>query len=363
MLVPETTDVVFDEHNGALVLVSGELNIPDSLKDEKYGISMPAVKMRRVVQVYQWYETEDTRTGLDSQGDDHDNHEKSYSYNTDWFDYHIDSSNFASTLGHHNPHLDSWPLNSSLLTNSRVRIGGFLLGTDLKHKFDDFKPFTSDFKPLDGDFKIYAGLYYHTANLWQPEVGDWRVQFSYAGRHGEKFSVVGRQSGREIRPYQTRAGEELLLLQVGSRDPAQMFQTEHYNNRTTTWVYRLAGWLGDTLLHSVSFISLNTFSFLPRSVLPLLPAGDVPGPEPHSQDPGQPLRDQPPLLCVREPHLAHHKYDRHSLLAVHITRGYSGLAWLLYRPLLSLLLVSAGVSPHLIPLVKLWLRNRDRYRA
>ena len=260
MLVPETTDVVFDEHNGALVLVSGELIIPDSLKDEKYGISMPAVKMRRVVQVYQWYETEDTRTGLDSQGDDHDNHEKSYSYNTDWFDYHIDSSNFASTLGHHNPHLDSWPLNSSLLTNSRVRIGGFLLGTDLKHKFNDFKPFTSDFKPLDGDFKIYAGLYYHTANLWQPEVGDWRVQFSYAGRHGEKFSVVGRQSGREIRPYQTRAGEELLLLQVGSRDPAQMFQTEHYNNRTTTWVYRLAGWLGDTLLHSQSVSSHLTLS-------------------------------------------------------------------------------------------------------
>ena len=72
--------------------------------------------------------------------------------------------------GHHNPHLDSWPANSSLVTNSRVKIGGFLLGSELKQKFTDFKPFTSDFKPANADFKIYAGLYYHSNNLWSPEV-------------------------------------------------------------------------------------------------------------------------------------------------------------------------------------------------
>ena len=51
VLVPENTDVVFDENNGALVMVRGQLNIQDSLKDDKYGISMPSVKMRKVVQV------------------------------------------------------------------------------------------------------------------------------------------------------------------------------------------------------------------------------------------------------------------------------------------------------------------------
>ena len=58
------------------------------------------------------------------------------------------------------------------MTNFRVKIGGFLLGSDLKEKFDDFKPFTSDFKPANADFKIYAGLYYHSNNLWSPEVPD-----------------------------------------------------------------------------------------------------------------------------------------------------------------------------------------------
>ena len=99
MLIPETLDVVFEENNGALVLVAGKLNIQDTLKDDFYGISMAAVKMRKVVQVYQWYETEDERNHNIETGD-HDNHvEKSYSYDTDWFDHHIDSSNFANTLG------------------------------------------------------------------------------------------------------------------------------------------------------------------------------------------------------------------------------------------------------------------------
>ena len=51
VLIPETLDVVFEENNGALVLVAGSLNIQDSLKDDFYGISMAAVKMRKVVQV------------------------------------------------------------------------------------------------------------------------------------------------------------------------------------------------------------------------------------------------------------------------------------------------------------------------
>ena len=50
-MIPETLDVVFEENNGALVLVAGSLNIQDTLKDEFYGISMAAVKMRKVVQV------------------------------------------------------------------------------------------------------------------------------------------------------------------------------------------------------------------------------------------------------------------------------------------------------------------------
>ena len=51
MTVPETLDVVFDENNGKLVLVSGSLVITDPLIDPAYAISIQSVKLRRVVQV------------------------------------------------------------------------------------------------------------------------------------------------------------------------------------------------------------------------------------------------------------------------------------------------------------------------
>ena len=95
-----------------------------------------------------------------------------YHHLYDSYSHHKDSSNFANTLGHHDPHLDSWPVNSSLQTNSRVKIEGFLWGSDLKEKFSEFKPFTSDSRPGAADVKIYAGLYYHCRNVWKPEVGD-----------------------------------------------------------------------------------------------------------------------------------------------------------------------------------------------
>ena len=64
---------------------------------------------------------------------------------------------FNKSSGHHNPHEDKWPANSSIQTNSRVKIGNFLLGTDVKERFTEFKPFTSGERPKVDGIKIYAG--------------------------------------------------------------------------------------------------------------------------------------------------------------------------------------------------------------
>ena len=73
-------------------------------------------------------------------------------------------------------------------TNERVKVGNFLLGRELKAKFDDFTQFTSDERPSDPGIKMHAGLYFHAKDVWESEVGDIRVQFSYAGREGEQVN-------------------------------------------------------------------------------------------------------------------------------------------------------------------------------
>ena len=72
-----------------------------------------------------------------------------------------------------------------------MKIGGFLLGKELKSKFEEFTAFTSDERPSDPGIKMHAGLYFHAKDVWESDVGDIRVQFSYAGREGEQVMNSG----------------------------------------------------------------------------------------------------------------------------------------------------------------------------
>lgn len=70
----------------------------------------------------------------------------------------------------------------------------------------------------------------------------------------DQVTVVGKQSGREIRPFKTENGDELLFLHTGRlRKPTEVFHAEHALNRIHIWLYRLIGWF-------VSFLGLNCIS-------------------------------------------------------------------------------------------------------
>ena len=52
-----------------------------------------------------------------------------------------------------------------------MKIGSYLLGAALTDQFTSFTGFTSDsVRPRVEGVRVYAGLYYHSNNLWQPEV-------------------------------------------------------------------------------------------------------------------------------------------------------------------------------------------------
>lgn len=87
----------------------------------------------------------------------------------------MDSDHFYIRTGHQNP--KEMPIKSQVQIADEVKIGVFTLGTELKKKFSDFVEITSDERPERKDIKMHSGLYYHSADLWNPQVRSLQEMF------------------------------------------------------------------------------------------------------------------------------------------------------------------------------------------
>lgn len=81
------------------------------------------------------------------------------------------------------------PLKTHTYISPLVRVGQLSLGSEVKEKFVDYVEVTSDERPERRDIKLHMGIYYHCDDVWNPEVGDIRVQFYYAGLTGEPVRI------------------------------------------------------------------------------------------------------------------------------------------------------------------------------
>ena len=78
---------------------------------------------------------------------------------------------------------------------------------------------------------IYVGLDPHS-----PAVGDMRIRFSVV-KTGT-VSLVGKQSGNEMRTYKTSNNRDIALLEDGNKSSAEMFAAAHAANLQLTWILR-----------------------------------------------------------------------------------------------------------------------------
>lgn len=109
--------------------------------------------------------------------------DRTFYYRTEFRDDLVDSRSFYIREGHENP--TSFPMESRIYTAEHVTIGDYELGDELKERFNEFQEVTSDTRPDDVLVKLHSGLYYHCVDIFNPEVGDIRIQFSFAGLQGE----------------------------------------------------------------------------------------------------------------------------------------------------------------------------------
>ncbi|XP_013922556.1 PREDICTED: transmembrane protein 43 [Thamnophis sirtalis] len=197
--------------------------------------------------MYQWVEYEDSK---EYEEDGEVKKETRYSYNTEWKSEVVNSRNFDREIGHKNP--SAMAVESFTAVASDVQVGKFFLSRGLIEKINNFKQMSlSKLEDPHADVIRSGDYFFHSENPRRPEVGDLRVSFFYAGL-SEDFSrmtlpdmvtIIARQQGDHLVPYQTKSGDVLNVLYPGELTAEEVFQKEHESNSMKTWGLRAAGWL------------------------------------------------------------------------------------------------------------------------
>ncbi|GLV37916.1 uncharacterized protein CBL_06382 [Carabus blaptoides fortunei] len=301
-------DRIKPEYEGRLIHITGELNIEEPLTEPDYGISVQAVKLKRRVQMYQWVEETTERNFGDTVTEQT---ETIYSYITEWRDKLVDSNSFYIRTGHHNP--KEIPLKTHTYIAPIVKIGHMAIELELKNLFTDYVEVTSDERPERRDVKLHLGIYYHCNDVWNPEVGDIRVQFYYAGHMGDTISIVAQQRQGTLVPFYTTKNHKILLLRQGQMSVTEMFRKEHSDSRWQTWKIRALGWF-------LLFAATNCLARLIHIILSHLP-------------------------------LLNRMISNEVTTSANVAYSFSvsltviSVAWILYRPALGAGLLMAAISP------------------
>ncbi|XP_068170824.1 transmembrane protein 43 [Antennarius striatus] len=237
------------QNNERLVHLSAQLQTSQPLHDPNYGVVLHAVKLQRQVEMYQWVEHQESK---DYEEDGQTKTETTYTYNTEWKSELINSRNFDKEIGHQNP--SAMAVESVTVVAPEVRAGPLILSKGLVEQIDNFQTLSLRNFPAetsDPFLTINDDYFYHTQHPRRPEVGDVRVQFSFAGLSGETsplgtaqtVSVVAMQRDEQLRPFKTMSGDTLEILYLEELSAEEVFAKQHQYNSVKTWGLRAAGWL------------------------------------------------------------------------------------------------------------------------
>ncbi|MBV8078615.1 MAG: TMEM43 family protein [Planctomycetaceae bacterium] len=236
------SDRVDAANEGKLVHISGEATTDQMLEDPRFHLSARAIRLRRLVKMYQWREQSQTQTRKKLGGGEE--RITTYTYSKDWSDRPIDSGQFKKPDGHHNPR--AFPFEEWSADAGTVKLGAFRLPARLVSRIDRAEPLPvgdaeRDALPADlkDRLKVDNGRYYLGEDPAHPKVGDVTVEFQQV--RPTTVSLLAQQAGDSFQPFQTRAGDAIDRLQVGTATADAMFQAAVAENHLLAWGLRLVG--------------------------------------------------------------------------------------------------------------------------
>lgn len=251
------------KHNGELVYFSGLATTSDIYEDEVFGVKEKALKMKRIVEMFQWVEKkEEERT--DEWGGSQ-TVETIYTYERKWLPQLVSSSTFKVPEGHQNP--ESMAYESRVWTADKISMGAYTLSDSLIDQLIVFKPYFLSSKnqkrALGAQFKSHDGFMINSKNISAPEVGDIRIWYEII--KPQFLTVMGGLVNDTVGEYVTPHGE-LALIKPGKLNKDMLVAAAAEENRIWKWGLRL---LGFSMMWGGLFYILSTIAVF-ISVIPAL---------------------------------------------------------------------------------------------
>jgi len=272
----ESNAAVDPEMEGRLVHVTGRADTKDVLSDDTFGVSATAIRLERVVEMFQWVEDSHTTEKKNMGGSV--TKTTTYTYKQDWRSDVIDSSGFKEA-GHDNPGFIEFPSEEKYAAN--VTFGAFRLNerqiqrigspqtyafpTDFVCRVERVQTRGNTIYVPNGETRKNALNNRDVAA--QPRTGDMRVVFRMTLPHD--VSIVAKQRGDSFVGYTAKNGKKVDMLSDGVKDAAEMFAAARSANTVLTWLVRVGGFL--LMFIGLSMV-LKPLSVL-ADVLPIL--GDI----------------------------------------------------------------------------------------
>jgi len=241
-IVSVPADSIDASKEGKLVHMSGAVKTEQPVADDELAVSTEAVKLIRNVDMYQWAEEKKSETRKKIGGGEET--VTTYNYKKEWADGRIDSAQFQHPEGHENP--EAPPFETKTFVADPVKVGAHKMSAEQIGKLNEAVDFPVDptvseklSANLQDKIHVTDGKFYMGEDPAAPALGD--VRISYSVVKPATVSLAAVQTGDSFSPYQAKAGDQILLVQVGNHTAAEMFQKAQDENAMLTWILRAVG--------------------------------------------------------------------------------------------------------------------------
>ena len=282
--------------------ISGETaSNAEALKDNIFWIVTDNLKLKRTVEMYQWYEEEHEEC--------HDNYwwsedcETTYTYDKKWSDDHISSNSFYQTANHENP--STWDYESDERVKEPITLWAYTLANVFVSQLTDYKTINLSEQNINipDKYQVIAGQ--TTQSNWTVEdnnnsylYGDskittttsasnerfhingdviyiwldpskpavWDLKITFSSINPSTVSVVWKQMGSDLTSYKVSNWRNINLLSQGNVSAEDMFIEAQKENKMMTWIIRII-WL---ILMYCGFASMFKFIETLAKVIPFL---------------------------------------------------------------------------------------------